>query len=129
MPCRAPAFVDRLVGASSGLLGLVVHHVCVYLKRYLLILLVLRLAPLASAQDKLHLNDAIRNCTSNTDIFLGDAQSKFLMMDWLRRGLCIRSGAGYGNNAELKYICYSRLQNVLQNNLNEICDEEHTHWA
>jgi hypothetical protein len=57
--------------------------------------------------------DTLSNCSTRSDEYFGNAQSRFDMIEWYRRGLCIRHG---GNDPK----CYTALNNVLKAQLNEI---------
>jgi len=64
----------------------------------------------------------MNNCTSITDSYPGNAQDKFEIIDWINRGLCIRSD---GASAIGTAMCYARLQLVLAGNLNELRKAEY----
>lgn len=66
----------------------------------------------------------IRNCSSFMDDYLGNAQSKFQLTDWVNRGLCIRKYTGGGDKRNTE-DCYLRLQNVLTTKLNGIRTAEY----
>ena len=68
--------------------------------------------------------ETILNCSSITDNYVGNAQIRFDMMDWINRGLCIRRGTEAGG-PHRTFQCYSRLQSVLANNLNQIRQAEY----
>jgi hypothetical protein len=58
------------------------------------------------------------NCSSLTDNYLGNAQKKFQIMDWVTRGICVR-----GDNTDP--VCYARLERILESNLNELRKAEY----
>ncbi|KAF2109746.1 hypothetical protein BDV96DRAFT_651716 [Lophiotrema nucula] len=109
----------HLYRVSSRPLSRARSYIQTYLKWYLVILLVLWLTPPTSAEDQ------ILNCSSITDNYVGNAQLKFQFRDWVNRGLCIRHGTDGGGPIKT-FQCYSRLQYVISNNLNEIRKAEYS---
>ncbi|KAF2673953.1 hypothetical protein BT63DRAFT_422059 [Microthyrium microscopicum] len=108
-----PSFFFHLIRTTSTPVHRVILYLWLYLRWYLGILLILWISPSTTAQE------SFLNCSSITDNYVGNAQAKFQVMDWVDRGLCIRK---IGND----FQCYSSLQNVLANNLNEIRKAEYS---
>lgn len=57
--------------------------------------------------------EELDKCTTPPDNFFGNAQRLFDTLVWIRRGLCVRHG---GNDPK----CYSALNQLLNNELNEV---------
>ncbi|OAL42538.1 hypothetical protein IQ07DRAFT_362005 [Pyrenochaeta sp. DS3sAY3a] len=120
------SFLHSLKSVVSKRLCYALYHLQLYLRWYLVISLLLCLSPQARAEESLPpwANDPILNCSTNTDNYIGNAQLKFSLVEWVRRGLCIRRGTD-GGGPRKTFQCYSRLQNVISNNLNEIRKAEY----
>lgn len=114
-----PSFISHLVHVTSTPLHRVARYIGLYLRWYLAILLVLWLSTPTRA------DESVLNCSSITDDYVGNAQNRFQVLDWVNRGRCIRRGTD-GGGPVATFQCYSRLQNVLKNNLNEIRKAEYS---
>lgn len=102
-----------------------IHYLQLCLKFYLVILFVLWLSPFTLADiPPPGVEAIIRNCSSVVDNYVGNAQNRFKFADWVDRGLCIRHNTAGGGPVKT-FECYSRLQSVLANNVNEIRQAEY----
>jgi len=121
-----PSFTYHLARTASSPSRRIIHYIRLFLKWHVPILLVLCLLCPVIAQEipSEWLNETILNCSTITDNYVGNAQLRFQFKDWVNRGRCIRSGTD-GGGPYKTYVCYSRLQSAIANNLNEIRKAEY----
>ncbi|CAN9346982.1 unnamed protein product [Alternaria alternata] len=118
--------MNHLIHAFSSPSRRLIYYIQLYMRYYIPMLLGLWLLSSVMAQDipTEWLNETITNCSTITDNYVGNAQLRFQFKDWVNRGRCIRQGTD-GGGPYKTYLCYSRLQSAIANNLNEIRKAEY----
>lgn len=116
------SFAHHLFRVASEPPYHILKHLKTYTKWYLFILLLFTLSNVKKANAEW--DAEILNCSTITDNYVGNAQIRFKFMDWVNRGLCIRRGTDGGGPLKT-FQCYSRLQSVIANNLNDIRKAEY----